>query len=260
MIDCIYLPFVAVAKNKELFIALLKRDFANRTSGTFLGFFWLVLQPALQIVALWFLLQIILKVRFPGMESFVNYFLIGMIPWFAISEILQRSVLLYSEFGVLFKRNPFPIVILPVLSMTLTLMIYTSIYVVVVYMLEGVEQVIPAVLMMLSLLLLLLPISYILSVIGIFFKDIAQALPFVLTMTMYLTPILYLPQMLPEQVQAYLIFNPVADYMALVHFYIQDIQPLQQDMLLRLVLEWLILLAPAWILFKRSENHIREVI
>jgi len=132
MVACIYQPFVAIYRNKELFIALLRRDFVNRTSGTVFGFLWLILQPALQVLALWFLMEVILQVRFPGMVSFVNYLLIGIIPWLAISESLQRSVSLYNEFGVLFKRNPFPILILPALSITLTLLIYTNIYVAVV--------------------------------------------------------------------------------------------------------------------------------
>jgi lipopolysaccharide transport system permease protein len=225
-----------------------------------LGFVWLILQPALQVLALWFLMQVILQVRFPGAGSFVNYFLIGMIPWFAIAEILQRSTTLYSEFSVLFKRNPFPILILPVLSISLTLIIYTAIFVVVVVILEGVEYILPAIIAMLSLGILLLPLTMILSILGVFFKDISQAIPFVLTMTLYLSPLLYMPSMMPEAIQAYLVFNPVADYLALLHYYLQNIETLQQNMLLRLSLEWLLLLAPAWILFNRSEKHIREVI
>jgi len=257
---CLYQPFITVYHNRELFVALLKRDFVNRTSGTVFGFIWLILQPALQVLALWFLMEVILQVRFPGMVSFVNYLLIGIIPWFAISESLLRSVSLYSEFGILFKRNPFPILILPLLSITLTLIMYTSIYIVVVFILEGIEYILPAIAVMASLLILLLPVTMILSIVGVFFKDIAQALPFILTMTMYLSPILYMPNLIPEELRQYLVFNPIADFLALVHWYIQSMVPLQQGMTLRLFLEWLLLLAPAWILFKRSEKHIREVI
>lgn len=247
-------------KHRELFIALLKRDFVNRTSGTVLGVFWLLLQPALQVLALWFLIQIVLQVRFPGMTSFLEYFLLGMIPWFAISEIIQRSSVLYSEFGVLFKRNQFPIAILPMLSIALTLLIYSVIYSVVVLVLLGPAQVLPALLIFLSLILLLMPISYIISIIGVFFKDISQALPFILTMSMYLSPILYLPEMMPKELQEFLILNPVADYLALLHWWLQDMTPLQHHIIPRLLIEWLVLLAPAWLLFKRSEKHIREVI
>jgi len=260
MVACLYQPFIAIYRNRELFIALLRRDFVNRTSGTVFGFLWLILQPALQVLALWFLMEVILQVRFPGMVSFVNYLLLGIIPWLAISESLQRSVSLYNEFGVLFKRNPFPILILPALSITLTLIIYTNIYVAVVFILEGIEYVLPAIMVMASLLILLLPITMILSVVGVFFKDVGQALPFILTMTMYLSPILYMPNLIPEDYRHLLVFNPVADFLSLVHWYTQDVEPLHQGMTLRLFLEWLLLLAPAWILFKRSEKHIREVI
>jgi len=260
IIHCIVTPLLQVKQHHELFVSLLKRDFYTRTSGTLFGVAWLILQPALQIAALWFLFQVILQVRFPGIESFINYFLLGMIPWLAITEIIMRSTNLYPEFASLFKRNAFPIIILPLLNICLTMIIYTVVYVLCVGILEGTDKMFPALLIMLTLALFMLPVSIIISVLSVFFKDIAQALPFILTMGLYLSPILYAPQMIPAEYQHYLIFNPVADFMALIHFNLQQLPPVVDGFMTRLLLEWLLLLAPAWLLFNRAEKHIREVL
>lgn len=256
----IVVPLQTSFQHGELFLALLKRDFTNRTSNTFLGLFWLILQPALQVAALWFLMNVIIRVRFPEVGSFSDYFLIGMIPWLAINEIILRSSRLYQEFSALFKRNPFPIIILPVLSILFTLMIYGVIFMFMVFLIEGYEKILPAFIFILAIAIMLLPVTILTSTLCVFFKDIAQALPFIMMMLLYLSPILYIPQMMPESLQAYLILNPIADLMALLHYYIQDIQPIHDGMIGRLLVLWLITLAPAWIFFSRSTKHIRELI
>jgi len=259
-INCVRVPFTQGIQHRDLFYALLKRDFTNRTSGTVLGTFWLLAQPALQVVAFWFLLDVILKVRFPGNVTFLAYFLIGMVPWVCLSEVLQRSVRLYSEFGSIFKKTPFPLEILPLLSIAIAVLIYTPIYVGVAFILYDLSVIFPALLVMLIISLWLIPFVYLFSILGVFIKDFAQIIPFLLTMSMYLTPILYMPQMVPVDFQAYLVLNPFADLMALFHSLVENKQLPETFVSLRLFVEWLILLAPAWWMFSRAEKHLREAV
>jgi len=259
-INCIWLPFRTVAQNRDLFFALLKRDFTNRTSGTGLGAFWLLAQPALQVVAFWFLLDVILRVRFPGNVSFLDYFLIGMIPWVCLSEVMQRSVRLYGEFASIFKKTPFPLELLPLLSITIAVTIYTPIYLIVAFILYDFSVIFPALIVMIIIFLWLIPIVYLFSILGLFIRDFAQVVPFILTMSMYVTPILYMPQMIPEEYQFYLAFNPFADLIALFHSLVENKQLPETGITLRILLEWLLLLAPAWWMFNRAKKHIREAV
>jgi lipopolysaccharide transport system permease protein len=78
-------PAEVVWHNHNLLLLLVKRDIVTRTSGTFLGNIWLLLQPALQVVGFWFLLDVVLRIKFPGNVPFVDYFLVGILAWLFIS-------------------------------------------------------------------------------------------------------------------------------------------------------------------------------
>lgn len=259
-INCIKIPLIKVSQNRDLFWALLKRDLKNRTSGAGLGAFWLLAQPALQVVAFWFLLDVILRVRFPDNVSFIDYFLIGMIPWLCLVEVMQRSVKLFGEFATIFRKTPFPLELLPVLTIVIAISIYTPIYVSVAFILHDASAIIPALLVMLIISIWLIPLVYLFSVLGVFIRDFSHVIPFILTMSMYLTPILYMPQMIPEEYRGYLIFNPFADLMALIHSIIEQKHLPENMIFIRLLIEWLVLLAPSWWLFSRSKKHIREAV
>ncbi len=252
-------PFKILFTQRTLLRLLIRRDIVNRTAGTLLGGLWVLAQPALQMLAFWFLLDFVLKVKFPGQVSFVNYFLIGMVPWVLIAEVLGRSMTVLNEFSALYRRSLFPLSILPVIPLIMAALIYGTVFAITVAVLEGPAQALSAVGIIAVLVVWLLPFCYFLVVIGLFVKDVAQVFPFVLTMLLYLTPILYMPEMLPEQLRAFLVFNPFADVMALIHAALQGL-PFTAGQLLRPLLLWALLLAPAWMLFRRTEPHMREAL
>ena len=255
----LYSPFKAAYKHRYLLFLLIKRDINTRTSGTFLGDAWLLFQPALQILGFWFLLDVVLKIKFPGRVAFVDYFLIGMLSWFFISDVLSRSLNVLTEFGGLYQRTVFPIVILPLLPLFLSATLYTVVMAITAAILEGVSTVPIAIISILSLTIWLLPFCYLLSILGLFLKDVGQIFPFIISITLYLTPILYMPSQIPEQMQWILVVNPVADLMALIHAGLQDL-PWHDGNLWRPLGLWLFLLGPAWVLFRRAESHIREML
>ena len=255
----LWAPFQAAYTHYYLLFLLIKRDITTRTSGTLLGTAWLLLQPGLQILGFWFLLDMVLKIKLPGGVAFVDYFLIGMLPWLFISEILLRSLSILTEFAGLYRRAIFPVVILPILPLILATILYTLVMAVTAGILEGVNAIPIAVLTIFLLAIWLLPLTYILAIIGLFLKDIGQFFPFLITITLYLTPILYMPNQMPEPMQWLLALNPIADLMALIHAAIQGL-PWTYANLWRPVGIWLLLLGPAWVLFRRAEPHIRETL
>jgi len=255
----LWAPFQAAYTHRYLLFLLFKRDITTRTSGTLLGDAWLLVQPALQILAFWFLLDIVLKIKFPSRVSFVDYFLVGMLSWLFISEVLSRSLNVLSEFGGLYRRAVFPVLILPLLPLLLSTLLYVVVMGITVSLLEGISSVPIAILAILLLSVWLIPFCYILSIIGLFIKDIGQFFPFLISVSLYLSPILYLPSQMPEAMQWVLIINPLADLMALIHAGIQDLSWTWGNVWRPLML-WLLLLGPGWVLFRRAEPHIREML
>jgi lipopolysaccharide transport system permease protein len=238
---------------------LVRRDFVNRSSGTVFGRAWPLIQTALQVAGFWFLFDIIYGMREVRGPSFLEYLLSGMLPWFCLTEVLSRSSGLFREFSNLYRRSPFPVEILPVLILLVPGCIYTLVYVLVCLLMYGPLAALAAVLVIPLLLLWLLPLIYLFSVLGVFVRDFVQALPILLTFLMYATPILYLPDMAPEGLQSLLWLNPFADLMRCIHALV-ELQPLPVNAMYRLWGLWLLLLGPAWVLFRRSLPHVREVL
>jgi len=259
-------PLKALVRYRDLFWLLLRRDLAERTSGTVFGFVWLLLQPALQMLAYWFLLGLVLQVRFPGRVGFVEYFLLAMLPWLMISEALGRGTGVLAELGSLYQRMTFPVVLLPLLPLALSGLIFGTVYIGLVAIVAGVAKVVYAPLIILALVIWLLPFIYLLSVLGLFVRDVRQLVPFLLTLVMFLTPILYAAQMLPPWLQRVMVFNPVADLMAVIHHLTLDLPITSVEGVSPWMvwtfpwLVWLVLLGPAWVIFRRTEPHMREAL
>lgn len=256
----LWIPIQAAYKHRYLLFLLIKRDIITRTSGTLLGDAWLLFNPALQIIGFWFLLDIVLKVKFPSGINFVDYFLISMLPWLFIAEVLSRSLNILGEFGGLYRRAVFPIVILPLFPLILSGLLYALVMAVTVGLLSGVNTMPIGALTILGLAIWLIPLSYLLSIIGLFLKDISQFFPFLITLTLYLTPILYMPDLMPPSMQWVLAINPIADIMTLIHAGVQENLSWTWANLWRPLLWWLLLLGPAYVLFRRAEPHVREMV
>lgn len=258
-LDGLTQPLSALWRLRLLLALLLRREIAGKTSGTLFRAGWLLLAPALQVLAFWFLLDVVLRVRLPGQVIFLDYFLVGILAWFLMIDVLQRSLGIFAEQAALYQRSDFPLVLLPLLPLIMAMLIHGTLYLVVCALLLGLAAVPAAVALLGLLFLLLLPASYLLAVLGHFLRDLRQLLPFALTMGLYVTPILYSPNMLPSPLQPWLVLNPFADVMAVIHGMLQDL-PVTAGNWLRPFLLWLALLGPAWVLFRRSEPHLRETL
>ncbi len=244
---------------RELIGQLWRREISLRTNETAMGWAWLVLQPALQVLAFWFLFSFVLQVKFPGTVSYLDYLLAGIIPWLMMNEILMRSLSVLREYSSLYQRSPFELGLLPLMPLLVNGVIFGVVYGLTISLLHGPLAGLLALALMPVLMLWLLPWCYLVSVMGLFLKDLGQVFPFLLTMTMYMTPILYMPTMIPESAGWLLVFNPVADVMALLHGALQD-QAVESGNLLRPLVLWLLVLGPSWVLFHRLIPHMREAL
>lgn len=246
-------------EHRALLGLLMRRDMVARTSGTLLGGAWMLVQPALQVLGLWFFLDVVLKVRSPSQVPFVDYFLLGMVVWLMINEILQRNLMVMVEFGPLYQRTLFPLPLLPLLPVLLSGAIYGAVLVALAAVLAGARGALAAALLVPAVLLWLVPLSYLLAVLGLFVREARQMVPFALTLMMYITPIMYMPELLPPSMQPWLALNPLADVMVLVHAAVQG-SAWDWGHVARPVGLWALLWPLCWALFRRTEPHMREAL
>lgn len=252
-------PLRYLFREKSLLRLLLRRDMVARTSGTIFGATWMLAQPALQILGLWFFLDVVLRVRSPTQVPFTEYFLLGMVAWLMIAEVLQRNLMVLVEFAPLYQRAVFPLPLLPLVPLLLTGMIYGTVLTILGGAFGGWRGAVSAAGFAAFLIVLLIPLSYLFAVIGLFVRESRQVVPFALTLMMYLTPIMYMPDLLPAAVHPWLVLNPLADLMALLHAAVQHM-PWTAGNLWRPLLLGSLLWPLAWAVFRRTEPHMREAL
>ncbi len=258
-VDSLRVPLGAPLRHASLVRMLVQREIAARTSGTLLGKLWPLVQPGLQVLGFWFMFGVVYDAGSRGGPSFLQYLMLGMLPWLCLSEVLSRSTGLFREFSVLFARSPFPLEVLPSVMLVIPGIVYGTALVLTTLWMLGVVAALKAVVVIPLLLLWCLPLLLLCAVIGLFVRDFGQVLPFLLTLLMYVTPILYFPDLLPAKARAWMWLNPLADWMAVIHAGLTDaVMPFNS--LWRLLGIWLLLLVPSWLLYRRTLLHVRELL
>jgi len=145
------------------------------------------------------------------------------------------------------------------LIMTIPCLVYGAVYFVMNLFLGGLDKALFSLVVMPLFILWLMPLTLLFAVLGLFVRDFTQAIPFLLMMILFLTPILYFPTMLPEGVRQVIWINPFSDLMAIVHGLVEGSEYTWLNVVRPFAI-WLLLLGPAWLIFRRSIPHIREVL
>lgn len=198
-------------------LTLVKRDFKIRYASTFLGFGWAVLQPLILVLLYTFAFSVILKVRFnPGddISDFVLYLISGYLPFMALSEGIQRGCTSLTENKSLLDKVVFPAEVLPavgVVSAAVTEVI-GLVLLLIVASFFGVRPSVWLVflpILILTRIMITLGFAWLVSVLRVFISDLGQFLGLLLTVWMFMTPIFYPVNNMPESMLWLLKINPL---------------------------------------------------
>ena len=185
-----------MTRDLHLLRELIKRDLAARFTGSGLGLFWAILQPAALVSVYWFVFSFMIPSRVGGGGGDYLYFLIsGLIPWFAISEGLTRSMTSIVENAPMVRRIPLRselLVIVPNASAVVFELIAFTLFVAAVTVVRGWPHGVWLIPIAVALQLLLqVGLGLALAATYVFLRDVGQILGFVLAIVFYLSPILY---------------------------------------------------------------------
>lgn len=209
--------FLAIWHYRHFILSSIKNDLRSRFARSKLGALWMVLQPLAQVAIYALVLSRIMAAKLPGIDNryaYVIYLMAGMIAWSLFAEVVTRSLTVFVDSGNLMKKMAFPRVCLPIIiggsSLVNNLLLLVT--AVVVFLLIGH----PPTLAMLWLPLLIginlafgLGLGLILGVLNVFVRDVAQVMTVVLQLLFWLTPVVYMPSIVPERLRLILEFNPV---------------------------------------------------
>ncbi|MBN2134763.1 MAG: ABC transporter permease [Acidobacteria bacterium] len=205
--------------NRTLIWAFTKRDLRGRYAGSTVGFLWSVIHPLAMILVYTIVFSEIMKTKLPataelGQMGYVVYLCAAILPWISMQETLIRSCTVFIEYSALIKKVSFPPVILVAYIVTagfINMLISFGVFFIIMF-LTGVGFGIHILLLPVSLLIYYLftfAMGLILSSVNVFFRDMQQIVSIFLTVWFWVTPIVYLPKALPENLRFVTEMNPM---------------------------------------------------
>jgi lipopolysaccharide transport system permease protein len=185
-------------------------------AGSTVGVFWNVLNPFFQILVFTFVFSNIIMARFPNLDStgaYAIYLCSGLLSWISFSECINRGTGAFIENSTFLKKLPLPeqvfvaqISLSALFSATIS---YAVLFIFVLVLGHGISLtwlIVPVCIIL--MLMFGFGLSLMLSAVNVFFRDISQIVSILVGLWMWLTPIVYTMDILPESYRWISSFNP----------------------------------------------------
>jgi|SRR5215831_14448424 len=210
--------FASLWGNRELIIQLTRREVLSRYRGSILGLAWSLFNPLLMLAVYTFVFSVVFKARWGlGDESktdFAIVLFVGLIIHGLFAECVNRAPGLILANVNYVKKVVFPIEILPwvaagsaLFHSAVSIVVLLAAQLVFEHALAWTVIFLPAVVA--PLLLATMGLAWFLSSIGVYVRDIGQTIGIFTTVLLFLSPVFYPVDALPENYRILLLLNPL---------------------------------------------------
>lgn len=205
-------------RHRSTIWSLAKREIAAKYKGSTLGVLWALANPLLMLSIYTFVFSEVFRMRWGGgLDHPLDFALMlfaGMIVFGFISETLSRAPSLISSNPNLVKKIVFPLetsAIVAVISALFQLAISLILLLLVHYFFKGPPPFTAILfpLVAIPLCLMTLGLIWFLSSLGVFIRDVSQFIGHLLMMAMFLSPIFYPIEAIPERFRPFFYINPL---------------------------------------------------
>ncbi len=208
-----------VWRHRMLALQLMYREVMGRYHGSILGIVWSFFNPVLMLAIYTFVFSVVFKARWhSGSDSKTEFAILlfaGMIVFGIFSECINRAPGLVIGNPNYVKKVIFPLDIIPwaVLGSALFHAAISLVVLLLFCAIVGRSVPITAVvlpLVLLPLALLTLGLCWFLSALAVYVRDVTQTVGLATTVLMFLSPVFYPLEALPEGVRTFAALNPLA--------------------------------------------------
>jgi len=214
MIAIIHEFFQPLIRQRQLIVAMARREIASQYIGSMLGFLWTFIQPAVMIFVFWFVFSVGFKTKPMNGAPFVVWLAAGLAPWFLFADIITRSAGSVVSQGHLIKKTVFPSQILVAVKGVTALVTHGAFLLLLVMLM--IFQHIGFTIYALQLFyylgclsVLAIGMGWALSALNVFMRDVGQIVGVVMQVGFWVTPVFWDIQMMSPAVQKVLKLNPV---------------------------------------------------
>lgn len=208
-----------VLTNKHVIHQLTVRESTGKYKGSIIGLGWSLFHPILMLSVYTFVFSVIFKSRWgeASNQSQFDYAIImfvGIIIHGILSDVLNKASTLITNNVNYVKKVVFPLEILPIISLgsalfhaCISLAVLLIAYALVNHSLHLTVFLLPIILM--PFMLLVLGLAWIISSLGVFIKDTSQTVSIVTLVMLFLAPVFYSAEVVPEEYRFLLNMNPL---------------------------------------------------
>lgn len=210
----------ALWRNRDLIRQMTWRDVLGRYRGSLLGLAWSFFNPVLMLIVYTFVFSGIFKARWGGAEEadshaqFALILFVGLIVNSLFAEILNRAPGLILNNVNYVKKVVFPLEILPVVAAAAAVfhaLVSVGVLLLALLLVNGslpwTAVFVPVVLV--PLLVLTLGGAWFLASLGVYVRDVGQTIGIVTSIMMFLAPVFYPINALPEAYRSWMLLNPM---------------------------------------------------
>ncbi len=259
---------IILKEQLSLILLFTKQELFDRYRYSLLGRTWLILQPLIYILIFTLVFSSIMKTRLSDFNddyAYSIYLVSGLLIWTAASNVIIRLSSVYQDKATLIKKVPINLMVMPLYIPLVEAIIYliSMFLFAIILILVGYEF--TWLWLWLPLLLLIsLSFAYVVgllfALLSPFISDIRHAVPVLFQLLFWMTPIIYLPSIIPTSYRWIIDLNPFA---GIVHHFQQVIFfkniPSISTLLITSVIS-LLLLAMVYKLYTHVEKDIRDLI
>ncbi|MBP5222519.1 MAG: ABC transporter permease [Lachnospiraceae bacterium] len=248
-------------KYREMIASLVRRDLKSRYKGSVLGFFWMFLNPLLQLGVYTIVFSTIMRM---DIEKFYLFLFVALVPWLFFSTCLSSGAIVVLGQQDMIKKIYFPREVLPIaftVSQFVNMLLSFVIIFVVVFF-SGIE-IMPIAFLYLPVIMLIefvmaLGIVLIASALTVYFRDLQHILTIVSMAWMYLTPVIYPVEMVPKKFLKLFYLNPMTSVTIAYRDILYYGCPPQMNTLLNAAVLGVLVLVIGEILFSRLQRGFAE--
>lgn len=198
---------------KELVWVMIVRDLKVRYKQTVMGVAWAVIQPLLMILIFTIIFGKLAKIPSDGYPYPVFVFS-GLLAWNFFSSSVSTSGISLVNSSNLVSKVYFPRIIIPISSIGVSLIDFLISAFLLVLMMAFYAQTLSIQILLLPLFLFGLMVLSIgfgswLASVTVVYRDFRYVITYLMQIWMYLTPVLYPAQFVPEQWRWVLYLNPI---------------------------------------------------
>lgn len=212
----------ALLRHRHLFKSLIQRELKEKYQPNLLGWLWLVLRPLLYLLMFTFVFGVLFQHRWGGQEdeSMTQFALVlfcGLSLFFFFADCVARSPGLILERVNLVKQVVFPlelVALVHVLNESLAF-VAALLLILLIAPFAGFElgpNLFWLPVLFSSLVLFLTGVVWFLSATGVFLRDLGQIIAPVVQSFLFLSPVFYSLETVPEAYRALFYLNPLTFY------------------------------------------------